>query len=308
MKVTKWNGKPISKPGWYSDIPIERYHSAGMCVGPAVSSSNLRTCWSKSPAHMYVQWAENPNKIDKAPTSQMLLGAISHHLMLGEDGFKLKYIPYPATYRDKVTAAEKPWHNGAGPCKEWVAKQEKAGKIPFKGDLLDSILEMVKSMQTVPLVQSGALRGRVEHSGFWKDSQTGLWIKVRPDVIPVSDADFVDLKTAADVTTVALMSSIRSYGYHMQGSLIWEVCEQLGQPFESFWMMFIETAAPYCARAVKMNFDDLGIGRQQNRWMLNKIANCIDTGIWPGPEGPEELRLSSDERERIEARFKFMVS
>jgi len=37
MKITKWNGKPITKPGWYSGIPIETYHSAGICDGKAVS-------------------------------------------------------------------------------------------------------------------------------------------------------------------------------------------------------------------------------------------------------------------------------
>ena len=59
MQVTKWNGKKITKAGWYSGIPIERYHSADLCDGPAVSSSNLRTCWSKSPKHMFAEWCEN---------------------------------------------------------------------------------------------------------------------------------------------------------------------------------------------------------------------------------------------------------
>lgn len=307
MEVIKWNGRPISKPGWYSDIPIERYHSAGMCVGPSVSSTNLRTCWSKSPAHMHAEWSENPDAVSRKTTNAMLLGAIAHHIMLGEKGFNQKYVTYPLDYNDRVTAEKKKWNMNATYCKKWVADKEKAGMVVLKEDMLTAVLEMWKSMQAVPLVQSGALKGKVEHSGFAKDRATGLWIKVRPDVIPISDADFVDLKTASEVTTPALMKSIRNYNYHMQGSLIWEVCDQLGQEFESFWLMFIETAAPYCARAVKVNKEHLGVGRVQNIAMLKKIKSCIDANRWPGPGeyGPEELGLSSDELQRIEARFKF---
>jgi len=305
--ITAWNGKPIKKPGWYSGISIDQYHSAGICNGPAVSSSNLRTCWIKSPAHMFAQWCENPEAEPRKPTKFMVLGSAAHHLLLGEDGFKLKYIAQPETYRDKVTAVEKPWTYQANVCKAWRSKQEEAGRTVVTSDELKAIVAMSKSLSLEPLVNDGLLRGNVECSGFVKD-QTGLWLKIRPDVIPATSADFVDLKTASDVTTPALQSSIRSYGYHQQGALIWEVCEQLGQPFTMFILAFIETAAPYCARMVPLTDDDLGRGREQNREMLKQIAGCITTKHWPGP-GEGDLRamaLSTDERKRIDERLTYL--
>jgi hypothetical protein len=92
MQVEKWNGEPISQPGWYSGIPIERYHSAGMCDGLAVSSSDLRTCFHKSPAHMFCRWAENPKAVEREMSRNMILGAAAHHLLLGEDNFDLKFV------------------------------------------------------------------------------------------------------------------------------------------------------------------------------------------------------------------------
>ena len=239
-------------------------------------------------------------------TDAMLVGAVAHHLLLGEDGFKLKYVPFPEKYRDKKTAEEKPWHNGADVCKAWVADQAKKGRAPIKAADLEKIIAMSKSLQLEPLVRDGLLRGHVECSGFVKDRETGLWIKVRPDVVPMSGPDFVDLKTAAEVTTPALMSSIRSYGYHQQGGLIWEACEQLAQPFETFTLMFIESANPFCARTVPLPDDDLARGRLQNRAMIRRIAACIEKGHWPGPgEGDiRPLPLSSDERNRIDERLK----
>ena len=305
MKITKWNGKPISKPGWYSGIPIEKYHSAGICADKAVSSTDLRTCWSKSPAHMFAHWAENPKRVERPSTRAMILGSAAHHLFLGEDGFSQKFIQQPLTYRDTKTAEVKDWNNNATYCKKWNAEHDDFTIVTAKE--LDAIKAMAWSMQANPWVQTGILQGEVEVSGFVKDAETGLWIKVRPDVIPTASGDYVDLKTAAEVTTPALQYSIRSYGYNQQGALVGEVAQQILTeiPFASFWLMFIETVAPHCARAVKLTDEDLRNGNRMNRSSLHKIALCIERGIWPGPgeDEPETIGISLDERERVRARL-----
>ena len=308
MKVIKWDGNPITKPGWYSGIPIETYHSAGICDGPAVSSSDLRTCWAKSPAHMYSRWAENPQREERASTRAMILGGASHHLFLGEDGFKLKFVAQPAIYRDKVTAEEKPWNNNAGYCRKWHEGQADAGRVVVTLKELDVIKRMAQSLTIDPMVQNGILRGHVETSGFWRDKETGLWVKVRPDVVPLTAGDYVDLKTAAEVTTPALQSSIRSYGYQQQGGLVWEAAEMLrpDAPFETFVLVFIETAPPFCARSVPLHGDDLARGRLMNRAMMRRVRSCIEARHWPGPgeDDHSEMPISNDERARIDARLK----
>jgi PDDEXK-like domain of unknown function (DUF3799) len=305
LKIRQWDGKPIKANGWVAGVPLERYHSPSICVGPAVSSTDLRTCWAKSPAHMQLNWAENPKREARSVTRAMILGAAAHHLLLGEDNFKTRYVQQPATYRDKVTAVEKSWHNGANPCKAWNEKQARAGKTPVTLTELAAIVAMSRSLSLEPLVNAGLLRGHIEVSGFFKDTETGLWLKVRPDVVPTASGDFVDLKTAAEVTTPALQSAIRSRAYHQQGALVWEVVEAFEQPFESFVLMFIETAAPWCARTVPLTDDDLARGRQQNRAMLRRIASCLAANHWPGP-GEGDLRalpLANDERARIDDRL-----
>lgn len=307
LRITRWNGKPITKAGWYSHMPIERYHSAGVCDGPAVSSSNLRTCWLKSPAHMHAQWCENPKAVDRPVTASILLGAVAHYLLLGEENFRTKYVAQPDTYRDKVTAVEKPWNNNADYCRRWHEGQRDAGRMVTTRARLDAVVEMARSLALEPLAPD-LLRGHIECSGFVRDHETGLWLKVRPDVIPTLTGDFVDLKTTADVTSIALMSSIRSYAYHQQGALIEEVVEQLGadHPFAGFVLMFVETAAPWCSRIVPLTPADLARGRKQNRAMIRRIAVCIAERRWPGPgEGDlRELPLSDMERASIDARLR----
>ena len=306
MHVAEWNGEPISRPGWYSGISIERYHSANICDGIAVSSSDLRTCWLRSPAHMFAKWAENPKAEERDVTRPMILGQAAHHLLLGEDHFDLKFVAQPETYTDKKTGEVKPWTYNANVCKDWRSKQHEAGREVVTVKELDVIVGISRSLALEPLVNEGLLKGHVECSGFFKDEETGLWLKVRPDVVPVTGDDFIDLKTATDVTTIALMSSIRVYSYHQQGALVWEVCEGLEHPFDSFTLMFTETANPFCARMVPLPEEDLKLGREQNRLMLRWIKECIETNHFPGP-GEGELRsfgLSGDERARIKERLK----
>ena len=304
MEIKVWDGKPITQPGWYSDIPLQTYHSAGICDGVAVSSSNLRKCWTHSPAHMNAEWCENPDAEPRVPTRAMILGQAAHHLFLGEDGFDSKFVCQPAEYPDKKTGVMKKWHNGSDYCKTWNEKF--SDRIIFTPEEGKAIVRMSESLELEPQVQNGILNGHVECSGFVKDSETGLWIKVRPDNIPTDSGDFADLKTANEVTSVALSSSIRTYAYHMQGALIGHVCHTLGQPFESFVLLFIETGKPHCARVVPIDDKDLDFGYRQNRVMLRQIRACMEINHFPGP-GEGDLRpipLSNDERARIEARLK----
>jgi len=306
MEIRKWDGSPITEAGWYSGIPIERYHSAGMCDGPSVSSSNLRKCWTHSEAHMFAEWCENPNAEPRTATRAMILGQAAHHLMLGEDGFNTKFVAQPELYRDAKSGEEKEWTYKANVCKAWRDKQEDLGKTVVTVKELTSIIAMARSLALVPLVQDGLLRGHVETSGFFKDQETGLWLKVRPDVIPTDSGDFADLKTAAEVITPAIQYSIRSYAYHMQGALIWQVCEALDQPFESFVLVYIETQSPYCARTVPLSDNNLGMARRQNRLMLKKIKASMEANHFPGPgeDETQAISLAKDEVERTEERLK----
>jgi len=288
MKVIDKPKLPIKRPGIYSGIHIDDYHGPNCTDGYSVSSTNLRKVDQKSLKHMYVPWAHNPNRTERPMTDAMRVGRMCHHLFLGEPHFAIEYIAHPATYRDKKTAEEKPWHMGADACKRWVADRKAEGKIVVKPAEVAAIRPMVASIKADPLTQADGLYGLTEHSMIVKDKETGLWLKSRPDIIP-NDGDFVDLKITTDVTDVGVYRMLRDYGYHMQAGLTWEACEQLDIPFQTFTLFLIESGEPYCTRAVPLYDEDISRGRQQCRRAMRKIANAIDKGYWPGP-GEGEMR------------------
>lgn len=296
----KWDKRALNAPGWYDGIPLEVYHSAGITVGPSVSSSGLRTLWSKSPKHFYAKWPYNPDREEDADddSDAFILGRAAHHLFLGEDDFALQFIERPA----KIAGLA--WQGNRTECKAFLKQQEMAGRTVLTPHDVKAIRGMARSLSEEPLAVD-LLQGAVEQTLIARDPETGIWLKARPDVIPTADGTFADLKTTPSVLDIDLKSTLRKYGYHMQGALIWEVCELLGLPFEGFALVFIEKKSPYCARVIEMTDDDLARGRLQNRAMIRQLAKCIESRIWPGPgrSDAELFSMAKAEAEFIDARL-----
>lgn len=296
---------PIRRAGLYQDLALADYHSAAAVVPGeyGVSSSDLRTTWALSPSHMHDQWIHYPQAAPREETRPMLLGRAAHHLLLGEQNFARHFVPQPAEYRDAKTGEAKPWNNNANVCRDWHAKQAKDGRSVIKQDELDKIAGMERQLSLDSLVkQAGILAGLVECSGFVKDSDTGIWIKVRPDICSPEAGAYVDLKIVADITDWGVKRRIADSGYVLQAGLIWEWADQVGLPFVGFTLLFVESDRPFCIRLIPLELDDIARGRRLCRLLLRKVANCIDRGTWPGP-GQGELKslpLLVTERERID--------
>lgn len=297
----RWNGAPIAMPGWYDAVPLPVYHSALITTEPSVSSSGTRTLWAKSPKHFFARWPYNPDydpENDPEESAAFTLGRAAHHLFLGEDDFSLQFIERPA----KIAGLA--WQGNRLECKAFLKQQADAGRTVLKPDDITSIKGMARSLADEPLAID-LLQGEIEQTLIAKDPETGIWLKARPDVIPTSDGMFADLKTTESVLDYDLKTTLRKYRYHMQGALIWEVCELLGLPFDGFALIFIEKKFPFCTRIIELTDDDLGRGRLQNRAMIRRMKKCLDEKVWPGPgkADAESFAMPKAEQEFIDMRL-----
>ena len=220
----------------------------------------------------------------------MLLGRAAHHLLLGEQNFAGHFVAQPAEYRDAKTGEAKVWNNNANVCRDWHAKQARDGRSVIKQDELDKIAGMERQLAREPLVKQASIQtGLVERSGFVRDRETDIWIKVRPDICVPEAGAYADLKTIADITDRGIRRRIAESGYVLQAGLMWEWTDQVGLPFASFTLCFVETERPFCIRVIPLELEDIARGRSLCRVLLRKVAGCIDCGTWPGP-GQGELK------------------
>ena len=305
-KTIKWDGVPIAKPGLYSNIALELYHSAKICDGVSVSSSGLRKIFNESAAHYWAESPLNPNRVEGPEKPHYVLGRAVHHLMLGEPFFAKLFAIQSLELPDE-DGVLKPWQGNRKVCKAWLRQTRESGRAVLTPADVENIKGMAGVLGRHPLIRAGALNGQIERSGFWKDKKTGVWLKIRPDSIPTSDGDYVDLKTCLSVQWEDLVRSIGEYAYHQQFSLIRTVARELGLPFHSATLVFVEKTAPYCTRVVTVKDNDLDLGEKQNKAALDIFADCIKSGNWPGPGGDREdaewIEIGTRARERVETKL-----
>lgn len=292
LQVIRWDGLPINRPGVYANIPMDRYHAGDLCVGPSISSSGLRTIFNDSPMAYWVESPLNPNRIeDDGDSEAFILGRGAHHLALGEAAFSRHFVARPAVLNGTA------WNSNRNDCKEWLKhvrdqgltvltpgqiEQIKgmAGILPWQKGLEDS------GLANSAVVRAGALSGLVEHSIIAQDPETGVWLKSRPDAIPVDSTTFADFKTTTDVSHEALQRTLGDFRYDMQAVLA-SLCLELaaGFPFTDFAFVFAMKKPPHAVEIVELKECDLEEAAKDLRVAIRTFARCLETGRWPGPSG-----------------------
>lgn len=288
--LTLAEGEKIAESGvWLIDI--ERYHSS-CCVGPSISSSGLRTIESKTPAHYYATSYLNPNREPDEGSRALDFGKAAHTLLLGESGFREHFAIRPDEWSDWRTNAVKAWRD----------EQQQAGRTVLVPEDMETIRGMSRALSAHPLIQSGILQGDIERSLIWQDKDTGVWLKSRPDVLPVSDGVVVDLKTCAEASPEAVQRSILNHGYALQGALTGRALKRvLGIDMTAFVLVFVEKAAPYAVSVVEIDQDWIGFAGRQVQRAIDRFARCVETGHWPAYEDERVVMMPEWLRRRMEA-------
>lgn len=298
------------------DIDLSTHHDQ-CAVGPSTSSSELRTIWNQSPAHAYLSSSMNPANFayvevdgvkvrvrkDQGDRPHFAVGRAAHHLLyLGEAGFREEFVVRPERFDSWRTKESQ----------QWKADAIAAGLTILTDAELESITGMAKSLGAHPLVKAGIMNGYVERSLVWKEPHTGVWLKSRPDCIPGDSGLVADLKSTVSVATEDIMRSLGAYGYNCQAALVAMGFEAvLKRPMEEFALVFVEKTPPFACRVVTIDPDDIKRGEQQMRASVDIFAECVKTGVWPGPgaqDDAERLPMPGWARQAIDRRLEGLAA
>lgn len=256
----------ISAPSAYKDLPMSFYHG-DCCIGPSVSSTVLRAVEQRSLRHGWLASHLNP---DKAESSK-------DHFRLGT---ALHSIAFEGELSKKHFAISEFDEFRTNEAKRWRDAQINAGRTVLKKKDLKLVRDMCDALLEEPAIQQGLFdeKGEVETSVIHRDEETGLWLKVRPDVVPVNPV-LVDLKSTADASRRAVERSVIDYGYHMQLALAAEVIEKVvDTPIEECWLVMIEHEAPHTVVFAEIDMDLISWGRVLNRGAMRRFAECLAKG------------------------------
>lgn len=154
-------------------------------------------------------------------------------------------------------------------------------------DLLENMLSAVKAHPDANSLLEA--KGVVEETFIWKDADTGVICKCRPDKRILEapnglpDNMVIDWKTAKSCDVRELTYAIESRRYHVQAAFYLDgIKAVLGHDVGPFVNVFIEKGSQLRVVLGVINDDDIETGRQIYKMELAKIAEAQKSGIWGG--------------------------
>ena len=168
----------------------------------SIDQSQLKQ-FLKNPA----DWAYHRLNDAHKPTDAMKFGTAFHAYLLGTSD--VVSLPEGESFRSKDN-------------QKWRDEQLEAGNIIVSYNdmqLLKRMKEGIEQTSLMPeypdymeIIEQGTKEQCIE----WKDRQTGLILKAKPDLIPVGTDYLVDLKTAQKADAESFAKEVINYGYHIQ--------------------------------------------------------------------------------------------
>lgn len=269
-QIQKWDGKPISKAGAYTGIPMEVYHrDPNLCVRPSISSTGLKQIL-ECPQKYWAFSPYNPDRIEPPSSAAFDFGRAAHSIVLEGRLPRRQYAVSP--YADFRTKA----------AQEWKAKAERLGLTILKAEDLQIIAAMYQQIARHPTVEAGGLDGEVEVSLIWPDPVTGYFFKARPDVLPMGDM-IINYKTCADASLRAVAQSVIKYRYDVSEALAaMGMAATLRRQVTNVALLNQEKSPPYVVSCYEFSDLYLAVGTQMVREAMDTFARCLKSNDWPG--------------------------
>lgn len=272
----------ITKPGAYPDIAAEDYHGREICPTPSISSSGLKTMLKKSPFHYWWGSNLNPDKPAESDKAHFRVGKAVHDMLLLNERWPEFYHIVPDGFSE---AHHKKW---ADEMPAYHAAVER-GAVILTEKQRDAVEAMADAIQRNEFAAASLTAGIPEMTLAWQDSETGVWLRARPDYLPdrvINGGDIrcvADIKTSADASQGVFSRAIDSYGYHQSAALYADGIKAIYGHYPTHWLhVVIEKDAPHCVALWELPGEDIERGRYLNRFAIRAFADCLSKGKWPG--------------------------
>ena len=294
----------ITEPGAYRDIPAEDYHgNANLLPAPSLSSTGAKLLLNKSPYHFWFQSPMNPDRVEQEEKAHFSVGKAAHDLILLSERWPEFYHVLPEGFARNKTKA----------MPEAIAAYEAAvseKKCILTHDGAETVRQVAESIKRNPVAVTALTNGESETTLAWKDPETDVWLRARPDFMPAAARVGGDVIVVSDLKFVAgshadpegFKRAISNFGYHQSAAFYADGIKATFGHYPTHWLhVVVEKDAPYCTALYELPQEDIERGRWLNREAIRKFAECLNAGKWPGyADDPLPVGLPIWARKRID--------
>jgi hypothetical protein len=284
-------GELISENGFYN-IPLSVHHGQP-CIGPSVTSGVLRKMELHSAADVWAYSRLNPNRYEDEDKPALRLGrAMAAYVEGGMDAVAQHFRVLPEDKPRRPTAQQIASYEAGTATETGEASVEfwRAVEADPRDELSAAELAQIEAMGKVLAADPAAaavMGGIPEVTMAYLDDRTGLWVLSRPDTVNF-DGSVTDYKRVSaqgrPFSHRLVDQRITEHGYDMQLALAAEAFETLAEQWPSIACITAQSdKPPYHVILREILEEDLRIGQWRNRRALNRFAECLASGHWPGP-------------------------
>lgn len=268
---------------------IERVSQEDYNKMPGIRSSWLKPVL-KSPAHLIASIHK------KRDPTEALVDGTNIHLML-EDGNefikKLRVMPYfeGPTGKGNMSPNSKVAMDLRS---KWVLDQP-MDTIIVDEDKRDMLAGIATSIHSHRIARNIIKDGIREAAVIVRCPETGLILKVKPDLITTPYGHLVDFKSTRDAMSIEREIFSRYGAFYILNMAFYDYVLNLAgiakiSNLAKATIIAIEKEPPYGIRTIFLDQGNLDFGLEWVKHALRKIKNSLDSGVWEGyPEIPETV-------------------
>ena len=278
--------------GIHLGISFERY-----CAIQAINHSRLNRARDS-----LLHYKNIPAK-DESPS--LAFGSFAHTGRLEPEEIEKKYVVIPNSLSENILTKSGEPATSPRATSEYKNRVKEflslhPGKLEVSEDWLNKIKQIVKNIDAHPRAGKFFKQGIPEVTIIWEDKKTGLKCKGRidwlagptpdmsiPELIKATKA-IVDLKTTEDIFKFEL----DKWNYHSQAAFYLEGWKTLTKKITPFEFTVVENSSPNAVRSAPVGGVSVAIGKEEIAFLLGRIAEAEESGIWPGPTDPSTWEVS----------------
>lgn len=266
-------------PHWNETITDQEYHADKTSAG----STQIRQVID-SPAGFFAKFYDDVKdeaEEEKEP-EHFRVGKMVHMAILEHKRFEEVYVVAPEflglTLDGKMSNRSK-----AAKEKEaaWLADLPPGAQVCTK-DQLDMITGIARAIMNHPQGPNLIKDCQTEVAGYYRDPETGIRCRFKPDLIKFNGSALTDFKTGKSSDETFFGSDAFNHRYDIQLFMYAEGAKAInGTPPELLSSLVVEKLKPYEPAIFYWAPEDLVQAEVDYRAGLRRLRKCIDENKWP---------------------------